>query len=182
MFAISSHSALVETHRILRTFDYHVNHLFIRWTCMSYRKPKHPPRRKEMEEPPLHNYNAQISFLSLNALRSKKRRTHPNINTRLPTTLIPLRRHNLIIKDPKRQPKLLPRLKMRLRRYFPSYSLHSANRPELRVTSRPHNRRRIRPLTRVDIISTVICVYRALFYTADTGVVFAVGFDDVVFY
>lgn len=95
--------------------------------------------------------------------------------------MIPLNRHNLIIKTrPQRQPKLLPLLKMVPRRHTSARPLTPPHTNELLKRRSPVDTRRVPAGILANIIYTPITRHCAKDGLATAGVVFADVFENVV--
>lgn len=106
-------------------------------------------------------------------------------NRTVPTTPIPLRRHNLVIKRRSQlQAQLLPSIKMIFRRDCPTNPFRRPNRPKLPKRRSPDDRRRVGASRGVDFIGSAIGGDLALVCEmgGGGGVVAAKGFEDVVLF
>lgn len=106
--------------------------------------------------------------------------TSRNSNLRRPTTLIPFRRHNLVIKAPQVQPDRRPRIEVVLRRNRPAHALSLAYRPVLLEGLGTVNRRCIGARADIDVVGATIGRDGALQRAARAGIVGAVRLDDIV--
>jgi hypothetical protein len=103
-----------------------------------------------------------------------------NSDTRLPTTLVPLRCHNQIIKVPQRHTLTCPRIKMVASRHRPTHPMILPHGPILCKALRAIDRRRIHKLVCIDVVGTPVGINCPFESAARRRVVGSEGLHDVV--
>lgn len=99
---------------------------------------------------------------------------------RRPTTLIPLRRHNLIILRPQIHPIRLPRIELVPHSHSATNTLAAPDRPVLREGRCADDRRGIGAFCGIHVVSAAVAAELTFVGQACGGVVRSVGFDDAV--